>query len=162
MPDDAPPPSAETVPPVRCAIYARVSVADAERPGLTSIQVQVEACAQFIASRRGMGWIQSGPAYIDDGVSAATLQRPGLRALLADIRQDKIDVVVVHRLDRLSRSLFDLSDLLPLFTVQGVELVSVTQPIDTHTPNGRLSLVRRHRKLTPWRHEELTPSYARR
>jgi DNA invertase Pin-like site-specific DNA recombinase len=125
---------------MRCAIYARVSVADAERPGLTSIQVQVEACEQYIAARRGMGWIQSGPAYIDDGVSASTLQRPGLRALLTDIRQDKIGVVVVHRLDRLSRSLFDLSDLLPLFAVQGVELVSVTQSIDTHTPNGRLSL----------------------
>lgn len=68
------------------------------------------------------------------------MQRPGLRSLLTDIRQDKIDVVLVHRLDRLSRSLFDLSDLLPLFSVQGVELVSVTQPIDTHTPNGRLSL----------------------
>lgn len=60
--------------------------------------------------------------------------------MLEDVRQDKIDVVVVHRLDRLSRSLFDLTDLIPLFTVQQVALVSVTQPLDTRTPNGRLSL----------------------
>lgn len=59
---------------------------------------------------------------------------------MADIRQDKIDVVVVHRLDRLSRSLFDLSDLLPLFAVQGIDLASATQPIDTRTPDGRLTL----------------------
>ncbi len=140
MLEDAPPSVAATQRPIRCAIYARVSVADSERRELTSIAAQVEACEQFIISRRGMGWIAAGPAYIDEGVSAATLQRPGLRALLADIRQDKIDVVLVHRLDRLSRSLFDLADLLPLFAVQGIELVSVTQPIDTHTPNGRLSL----------------------
>lgn len=124
----------------RCAIYARVSVADAKQRELTSIAAQIEACEQFIASRHELGWVLAGPAYVDDGVSAATLKRPGLRALLADIRQDKIDVVLVHRLDRLSRSLFDLADLLPLFSVQRVELVSVTQSIDTHTPNGRLSL----------------------
>lgn len=140
MPNDAPYRSAETQPPVRCAIYARVSVADADRREFTSINAQTEACEQFIASRRGLGWVQVSPVYVDEDVSAATLQRPGLRALLADIRQDKVDMVLVHRLDRLSRSLFDLSDLLPLFSVQGVELVSVTQPIDTHTPNGRLSL----------------------
>lgn len=140
VPHDASPPSAEISQPVRCAIYARVSVADAEHRELTSITAQIEACQQFIASRRGLGWVLAGPAHVDEGVSAATLQRPGLRALLAAIRQDKIDVVAVHRLDRLSRSLFDLSDLLPLFAVQGVKLVSVTQPIDTHTPNGRLSL----------------------
>lgn len=130
----------ESLPVRRCAIYARVSVADTGRRELTSIAAQVEACEHYITSRRGLGWVLAGPAYVDEGVSAATLKRPGLRALLTDIRQDKIDVVLVHRLDRLSRSLFDLADLLPLFSVQGVELVSVTQPIDTHTPNGRLSL----------------------
>lgn len=140
MSNDAPPSSAETPQSVRCAIYARVSVADAGHRELTSITAQIEACEQFVASRRRLGWLLAGPAHVDEGVSAATLQRPGLRALLDDIRQGKIDIVLVHRLDRLSRSLFDLSDLLPLFAVQGVELVSVTQPIDTHTPNGRLSL----------------------
>lgn len=140
MPLDALSPSVETPQPVRCAIYARVSVADGDRREFTSITAQIEACEQFIVSRRGLGWVQAGPAYVDEGVSAATLQRPGLRALLEDIRQDKIDVVLVHRLDRLTRSLFDLPDLLPLFSVQGVKLVSATQPIDTHTPSGRLAL----------------------
>lgn len=115
-------------------------MADTEHREFTSITAQIEDCEQFIASRRRLGWVLAGPAYIDEGVSAATLQRPGLRALLEDIRQDKIDAVLVHRLDRLTRSTFDLSDLLPLFSVQRIQLVSATQPIDTHTPEGRLSL----------------------
>lgn len=118
MSNDASLPSAETPQSVRCAIYARDSVADAGHRELTSITAQIEACEQFIASRRGLGWALAGPARVDEGVSAATLQRPGLRALFEDIRQGKIDIVLVHRLDRLSRSLFDLSDLLPLFSVR--------------------------------------------
>ena len=125
---------------MRCAVYARVSVADPQGNGLTSIDVQVEACRAYIKSQRGLGWVVVEPAYKDEGVTGATLKRPGLRTLLDDIRQDKIDVVVVHRLDRLSRSLFDLSELIPLLRVQRVELVSVTQQLDTQTPNGRLSL----------------------
>ena len=92
----------------RCAIYARVSVADSHRREITSIEVQVEACRAYIASQRGMGWASVEPAYIDEGVSGGTLQRPGIRALLDDVRQGKIDVVVTHRFDRISRSLFDL------------------------------------------------------
>lgn len=102
-----------TAKPLRCAVYARVSVADHRSSELTSIDVQIEACCAFINSQRGLDWVMVEPAYTDDGVTGSTLQRPGLRALLDDVRQDKIDVVVVHRLDRLSRSLFDLSDLIP-------------------------------------------------
>ena len=80
---------------------------------MTSIDVQVDACQAYIRSQRHLGWVIVEPAYTDDGVTGATLQRPGLRALLEDVRQDNIDVVVVHRLDRLSRSLFDLTDLIP-------------------------------------------------
>ena len=137
---DAQAPAASPSPPVRCAVYARVSVADHQGNGLTSIDVQVEACRAYIKSQRGLGWVVVEPAYKDEGVTGATLKRPGLRTLLDDIRQDKIDVVVVHRLDRLSRSLFDLSELIPLLRVQRVEFVSVTQQLDTQTPNGRLSL----------------------
>lgn len=125
---------------VRCAVYARVSVTDHQRSELTSIDVQLEACRAYIESQRGLGWVIAEPAYTDDGVTGATLQRPGLRALLEGVRQDKIDVVVVHRLDRLSRSLFDLTDLIPLFAVQQVALVSVTQPLDTFTGCGFLSV----------------------
>lgn len=126
--------------PMRCAVYARVSVADSQDNKLTSVDAQVEACRACIKNQQNLGWVMVEPAYTDDGVTGATLQRPALRALLDDVRQDKIDVVVVHRFDRLSRSLFDLTDLIPLFTVAGVELVSVTQPMDIQTPNGRLTL----------------------
>jgi DNA invertase Pin-like site-specific DNA recombinase len=132
--------NATTARPLRCAVYVRVSVADDRESKLTSIDAQAEACKAYIKSQQSLGWVMVEPAYTDDGVTGATLQRPGLRALLEDVRQDKIDVVVVHRLDRLSRSLFDLTDLIPLFTVQQVTLVSVTQSLDTQTPNGRLSL----------------------
>ena len=97
---DAQAPAASPRPPVRCAVYARVSVADPQGNGLTSIDVQVEACRAYIKSQRGLGWVVVEPAYKDEGVTGATLKRPGPRALLDDIRQDKIDVVVVHRLDR--------------------------------------------------------------
>lgn len=126
---------------VRCAVYARVSVADAQSGEFSSLAAQVEACKQYVASRAGMGWVLAGPAYTDDGESARDLQRPGLRALMDLVQQGEVEVIVVHRLDRLSRSLFDLTDvLLPLLRLKCVELVSVTQQIDTHSPNGRLSL----------------------
>lgn len=126
---------------VRCAVYARVSVADTQSGEFSSLAAQVEACEQYVASRAGMGWVLAGPAYTDDGESARDLQRPGLRALMELVQQGEVEVIVVHRLDRLSRSLFDLTDvLLPLLRLKCVELVSVTQQIDTHSPNGRLSL----------------------
>ena len=141
MRNDAPSTSADTTPPpVRCAVYARVSVSDHQSSQLSSIDVQIDTCRAYINTKRGLGWVMVEPAYTDDGVSGSTLQRPGLRALLEDVRQDKMDVVVVHRLDRLSRSLHDLTDLIPLFTVAGVELVSVTQPMNMQTPDGRLTL----------------------
>lgn len=126
---------------VRCAVYARVSVADAQSGEFSSLAAQVEACKQYVASRAGMGWVLAGPAHTDNGESARDLQRPGLRALMDLVQQGEVEVIVVHRLDRLSRSLFDLTDvLLPLLRLKCVELVSVTQQIDTQSPNGRLSL----------------------
>ncbi|MDD2810736.1 recombinase family protein [Rhodoferax sp.] len=126
--------------PLRCAVYARVSVADHQSNALTSVDVQEEACRAYIKSQRHLDWVLVEPAYTDDGVSGATLQRPGLRALLEDVRQDKIDVVVVHRLDRLSRVL-DVTTVIPLFKVQGVALVSVCEPtMNTSTSIGLLSV----------------------
>jgi len=127
--------------PLRCAVYARVSVADHQSNALTSVAVQEEACRAYIKSQRHLGWVLVEPAYTDDGVSGATLQRPGLRALLEDVRQDKIDVVVVHRLDRLSRSVLDVTTVIPLLKVQGVALVSVCEPtMNTSTSIGLLSV----------------------
>lgn len=127
-------------PAVRCAIYARVSAADTQPSSFPSLTAQIEACEQYIASQRGQDWGLAYPPFTDEGLSGATLQRPGLRSMLKLVEQGEVEVIVVHRLDRISRSLFDLATLLPLFDLRGAALVSVTQQIDTHTPNGRLSL----------------------
>lgn len=78
-------------------------------------------------------WQAIDGVYADNGYSGGNLQRPALRRLLNDMQSDQIDVVVVHRFDRLSRSIFDLETLLPLFTIPGIRLVSVTQPLDTES-----------------------------
>lgn len=127
-------------PAMRCAIYARVSVADTDPNKFTSLAAQIEACEQYIASQRGKDWGLAYPPFTDDGLSGANLERPGLRCLLKLVNQGEVDVIVVHRLDRLTRSLFDLETLLPLFEFKGVALASVTEQIGTRTPAGRLSL----------------------
>lgn len=136
-------PSAVTEPAqrrVRCAVYARVSVADNQATEFNSLVAQVEVCEEYVANRAGMGWVLAGPPYTDDGESAKNLQRPGLSALMELIQQGEVEVVVVYKLDRLCRSLIDLTEvLLPLLNFKGVELVSVTQDLDSHSPSGRLS-----------------------
>jgi site-specific DNA recombinase len=131
---------AEAAKPVRCARYARVSVVDASASELTSIDAQVEACQYFISSQHALGWVAIEPSYADHGYSCTNLTRPALQALLADMAEHKIDVVVVHRLDRLSRSIGDLCALVPFFEGPRIRLVSLVQSIDTATPSGRLTL----------------------
>lgn len=126
--------------PLRCAMYVRVSVEDKQDAQMPSIEVQAQACLSFIEAHRHENWQAIEAVYADNGYSGANLQRPALRRLLDDMQSDKIDVVVVHRFDRLSRSIADLETLLPLFTVPGIRLVSVTQPLDTEPPMGRLNL----------------------
>jgi DNA invertase Pin-like site-specific DNA recombinase len=137
-----PAPTNETSPPrpVRCAVYARVSVDDRQDSEMPSVEVQGQACRAYIDAHRHEHWQAIESAYEDSGYSGGDLQRPALRRLLDDMQSDKVDVVVVHRLDRLSRSVQDLCILLPLFTIPGIRLVSVTQPLDTGTPEGRLNL----------------------
>lgn len=107
---------------------------------MPSIEVQTHACRVFIEAHHHENWQAIEAVYADNGCSGGNLQRPALRRLLDDMQSDKIDVVVVHRFDRLSRSIFDLQTLLPLFTVPGIRLVSVTQPLDTESSTGRLNL----------------------
>lgn len=126
--------------PLRCAVYARVSVEDGRDVQMPSIEVQTQACLAFIEAHHHENWQAIDAVYADNGYSGANLQRPALRRLLDDMQSDKIDAVVVHRFDRLSRSIFDLETLLPLFTIPGIRLVSVTQPLDTELPEGRLNL----------------------
>jgi site-specific DNA recombinase len=127
-------------PAMRCAIYARVSVAETDPNKFTSLEAQIAACEQYIASQRGKDWGLAYAPFTDDGLSGANLKRPGLRSLLKLVNQGEVEVIVVHRLDRLTRSLFDLETLLPLFELKGVALASVTEQLNTHTPGGRLSL----------------------
>ncbi len=128
-------------PSVRCAVYARVSVADRQPSEFNSLAAQIDSCSQYIASQREKDWVLVYPPFIDDGLSGANLKRPGLRSLLELVQQGEVEVIVMHRLDRLSRSLFDLTEvLLPLLRVKKVALVSVTEHIDTLSHQGRLSL----------------------
>ncbi len=124
----------------RCAVYTRVSVDDAKDNGVGSTDVQFMACHELIASQLGNGWQPINRIYEDKGVSGSHLQRPGLQGLLADVSTGRIDVVVVHRLDRLTRHLGDLQKLMALFEHHGVALVSVTQSLNTTDLHGRLAL----------------------
>lgn len=135
-PTDSPSPQR----PVRCAVYVRVSVDEGQETEMPSVEVQAQACRAYIESRRLQGWQAIESIYEDSGYSGGNLKRPALRRLLGDMQLDRVDVVVVHRIDRLSRSIRDLCVLLPLFTIPGIRLVSLTQPLDTETPEGRLNL----------------------
>lgn len=124
----------------RCAIYCRVSTAGQAEGDFSSIDAQREAALNLVRSQATNGWEAIDPPYVDPGYSAATLNRPALQDLIADVEAGKIDVVVVYKLDRLSRSQRDLLDLLELFSRHGVDFKSVTQNFDTTGPMGRAML----------------------
>lgn len=134
--------TAETSPPspLRCAVYARLSMDDRQDSEMPSVEVQGQACRAYIEAHRHEHWQAIEAVYEDSGYSGGDLNRPALRQLLDDMQSDKVNVVVVRRLDRLSRSMQDLCTLLPLFTIPGIRLVSVSQPLDTARPEGRLNL----------------------
>jgi site-specific DNA recombinase len=111
----------------RCAIYARVSSSSRDDAPLSSIEAQIETCKAYIHAQNGMGWELIEPVYADDGYSGGTMERPALQRLFQDMEDGKIDAVVIQRLDRVCRSVRDISDLIPLFTVPGIALVSVNQ-----------------------------------
>jgi len=120
------------------------ALADRIWPGLeqefNSLHAQREACEAYIASQRSEGWVLVRDQYDDGGISGGTLERPGLKQLLADIEDGLINVVVVYKIDRLSRSLMDFSKLVEIFDRHGVTFVSVTQSFNTNTSMGRLTL----------------------
>lgn len=122
----------------RVAIYARQSVDRGDEFGSTD--AQHEAVAAFVASQRGAGWVTVDERYHDRGESGATLDRPAFRRLLADVEAGRIDVVAVYKIDRLSRSLLDFTQLMRRFEERGVEFVSVTQQFSTSTSVGRMTL----------------------
>ena len=125
---------------LRCAIYTRKSSEEGLDMEFNSLDAQREACEAYIASQRSEGWVATRERYDDGGFSGGTLERPGLKQLLTDIDDGLIDVVVVYKIDRLSRSLMDFSKLVEVFDRNGVTFVSVTQSFNTTTSMGRLTL----------------------
>jgi DNA invertase Pin-like site-specific DNA recombinase len=125
---------------LRCAAYTRKSSEEGLEQEFNSLDAQREACEAYIASQRAEGWTLVPDYYDDGGVSGGTLERPALKRLLADIEAGKIDVVVVYKIDRLSRSLMDFARLVEVFDRHKVTFVSVTQSFNTTTSMGRLTL----------------------
>jgi site-specific DNA recombinase len=125
---------------LRCAIYTRKSSEEGLEQEFNSLHAQREACEAYIASQKSEGWALVRDQYDDGGISGGTLERPGLKQLLADIEDGLVDVVVVYKIDRLSRSLMDFSKLVEVFDRNGVTFVSVTQSFNTTTSMGRLTL----------------------
>jgi site-specific DNA recombinase len=125
---------------LRCAVYTRKSSEEGLEQEFNSLDAQRESCEAYIASQRSEGWVLVPDRYDDGGVSGATLERPALKRLLADIEAHRVDVVVVYKIDRLSRSLMDFSKLVEVFDRNQVTFVSVTQSFNTTTSMGRLTL----------------------
>lgn len=124
----------------RCAIYTRKSTEEGLDQSFNSLDAQRDACAACIASQRHKGWILVKTAYDDGGFSGGSMDRPALRQLLADIREGLVDIVVVYKIDRLTRSLADFAKMVEVFDAKGVSFVSVTQQFNTTTSMGRLTL----------------------
>src|SRR5712691_7243892 len=125
---------------LRCAIYTRKSSEHGLEQDFNSLHAQREAAEAYIKSQAHEGWKLVKTHYDDGGISGGTLERPALQALLSDIRERKIDAVVVYKIDRLTRSLTDFAKLVELFEAHGVSFVSVTQQFNTTTSMGRLTL----------------------
>jgi len=124
----------------RCALYTRKSSEEGLEQDFNSLHAQREACEAFVRSQAGEGWRLIPTAYDDGGCSGGTLERPALQRLLADIRERLVDIIVVYKVDRLTRSLADFATMVDLFDAHGVSFVAVTQQFNTTTSMGRLTL----------------------
>ncbi|MEO8859251.1 MAG: recombinase family protein [Burkholderiaceae bacterium] len=125
---------------LRCAVYCRVSSDERLNQEFNSIDAQKEAGHAYVASQRSEGWIPVVDDYDDPAFSGGNMERPALRRLMTDIEAEKIDVIVIYKIDRLTRSLADFSKMVEVFERQGVSFVSVTQQFNTTTSMGRLML----------------------
>jgi site-specific DNA recombinase len=125
---------------LRCAIYTRKSTEEGLEQAFNSLDAQREACEAYVLSQAGEGWECLPDLYDDGGWSGGNMERPALRQLLADIAKGRIDVVVVYKVDRLTRSLMDFARIIEVFDGQKVSFVSVTQAFNTTSSMGRLTL----------------------
>ena len=125
---------------IRCAIYTRKSSEDGLEQEFNSLHAQREACAAYISSQKGEGWVLLPDQYDDGGISGGTLERPALQRLLVDVDEGRVDQIVVYKVDRLTRSLADFAKLVDKLDGAGASFVSVTQSFNTATSMGRLTL----------------------
>ena len=125
---------------VRCAVYTRVSTDERLDMEFNSLDAQREAGLSYIQSQKHEGWILVGDRYDDGGFSGGTMERPALQRLLRDVGNGVIDVIVVYKVDRLSRSLTDFARIVEVFDKHDVSFVSITQQFNTTTSMGRLTL----------------------
>jgi len=124
----------------RCAIYTRKSSEEGLEQDFNSLDAQREACAAYVASQTSQGWSLLPEFYDDGGLSGGTLKRPALQRLLADVEAGRVDIIVVYKVDRLTRSLLDFAKLVETFDNADVSFVSVTQSFNTTSSMGRLTL----------------------
>ena len=134
------PPIKSDSPRLRCALYTRKSSEEGLDQAFNSLHAQREACEAYVLSQTGEGWTALPALYDDGGFSGGSMERPALKQLLADVRAKRIDVVVVYKVDRLTRALSDFAKIVELFDQNGVSFVSVTQAFNTTTSMGRLTL----------------------
>src|ERR1700737_3308208 len=125
---------------VRCAIYTRKSSDEGLEQEFNSLDAQREACEAYIVSQRHAGWVALADMYDDGGLSGGTMERPALKRLLEDITASKVQIVVVYKVDRLTRSLADFAKIVDIFDAHNASFVSVTQQFNTTTSMGRLTL----------------------
>jgi len=124
----------------RCACYCRKSTDENLDTEFNSLDAQREACESYISSQKANGWICLPDHYDDGGYSGGNMNRPALQKLLDDCKNGLVDIIVVYKIDRLSRSICDFADLSKKFDEWGVQFVSVTQDINTSTSSGRMML----------------------
>ncbi|GAB0057957.1 hypothetical protein SIID45300_02291 [Candidatus Magnetaquicoccaceae bacterium FCR-1] len=129
-----------TTPKIRCAIYTRKSTEDGLDMEFNTLDAQREACEAYIVSQKSEGWFLVPDRYDDGGFSGGNLERPALQRLLADIEAGRINVIIVYKIDRLTRSLMDFAKLVEVFDKRQVTFASVTQAFNTTTSMGRLTL----------------------
>jgi len=134
------PPPAPLKPKLRCAVYTRKSSEEGLEMEFNSLEAQREACEAYIISQKGEGWIPVPDRYDDGGVSGGTLDRPALKRLLIDVEAGRIDIVVVYKVDRLSRSLLGFHKLIEMFERRKTTFVSITQSFNTTDAMGRMHL----------------------
>ena len=125
---------------LRCAVYTRKSTEDGLEQEFNSLDAQYEACAAYALSQQHEGWVLSSERYDDGGFSGGNMDRPGLKRLLADIEAGRVDIVLLYKIDRLTRSLTDFARIVDVMDAKGASFVSITQSFNTTTSMGRLTL----------------------